>query len=159
MHAIEDLTTFERFAHWLRAPFPVRARTEHRFQWLVDAFVAFVLWIVGTIVAGFFSQALPSLEALAYPTGLFIGWFPIEMWMRYCRMSRETGIAAVLLSAGLLTFFAVFAGWRGVSVLPSAFAILLLLLPVEWMIAKLIFGWRLSSRSGQQTEPRSRSTH
>ncbi len=144
-------STLERFADWVRVPFPVRVGIENRFRWLVDAFIAFVLWIVGALVAGLLAEAMPFLGPLAYPVGLILGWFPVGMWMHYCRVPNKTGIGAILLViAALLASFAFKDGFRGLLFLPLAFAVLGLILPLELAVGRQILGWLPSSSARQR---------
>ena len=128
-----------RFLGWMRSPVPVRTGTETSYRWLLDACVALVLWILGVGIAAACAKSMSFLDPLAYPVGLLIGWFPVGVWIHYCRVSRWTWSAAVLMIASLLIMCAArMGGWV---VLPLAFAVLLLVLPLGLMLGKFVLEW------------------
>ena len=149
---IDDRSVLARFRDWYRLPFPVRVGEENPFQWIADAIVALILWIGGCGIADFCRDASPFLEPIAYSVGLMIGWFPIGMWMHYCRVSRFSVSTATVLISMTLSIRAGSAGMQGLLSLPLAFAILVVVLPCEHLLGKLIIGLLPSSSTRKQRE-------
>ncbi|MEM8672173.1 MAG: hypothetical protein AAGG48_31955 [Planctomycetota bacterium] len=115
----------------------------------MDSLVALLLWIIGTLVAGVVAGNLSFLNPITYLLGLTVGWFPVLMWMFYCRVTRDIGIAPLILIAALLTLLSIQEGWRGLLTLPLAFLVLALILPLELVLGKLVLGWLPSSSTHQ----------
>ena len=138
----------------LRRPVPLRIDTDSAFQWILDSLVAVVLWILGIGVAGMLVPALSFLEQLAYTTALTIGWFPIGMWMHYCRVSSYTGRLTTILILGPLMLAAVGSGNKGVLLVPIALIVLSPVLMAELMIGKRLLELLPASNSRIMTEQR-----
>jgi hypothetical protein len=99
-------------------------------RWVADAVIAFILGIAGILVAGFIREALQFLGAMAYPTALPIGLFPVGIWMHYCGVGRASTRSNVLLVTGLMVLYAFQNGIVGFGLLPASLAVLGIALPV-----------------------------
>jgi len=120
-------------------PVPIRVTTESTFRWIIiDVLVTVVLWILGTGVAGLFLPALSFLDSIAYTTALIIAYFPIGLWMHYCRVSTFTLRHSAILIVGPLTLASIGDGIKGALLVPIA---LLVVFPM--LIAELTIGKRL----------------
>ncbi len=151
----EDRDVLARFRDWYRLPFPVRVGEENPFQWIADTVVALILLLVGCGIADFFHQSSSFLEPIAYSVGLMLGCFPIGMWMHYCRVSQFTPLSATLLISLVLAVRAGAAGLHGLHSLPLAFAVLLVVLPCQHLLGKLVLGWLplSSTRNHRENKP------
>ncbi len=74
------------------------------------------------------------------------------MWIHYCRVTRFTRSTVLLLVSFLLAFKAAAAGMDGLYSLPLACAVLVVALPCEHLLGKLIIGWLPSSSTKKQRE-------
>lgn len=152
---IDDRSVLARFRDWYRLPFPVRVGEENPFQWIADTMVALILLIPGLSVADLFHQSSSFLEPIAYSVGLMIGCFPVGMWMHYCRVSQFTPLSVILLVSLVLALRAGAAGLHALHSLPVAFAVLVIALPCQHLMGKLILGWlpASSTRIQRETKP------
>ena len=102
--------------------------------------VAFTLCIVGFLIACLAREVRLFLGAMAYPTSLAIGLFPAGLWMHYCGAQRRSTQSNTLLLLGMVTFMAYRAGVIGLAQLPLSLILLLVVLPLELLLGKLILG-------------------
>jgi hypothetical protein len=151
---IADRSLVVRMRDWCLQPFPVRVGTANAFQWIADSIVAGMFWIVGCGIADMCRQALWFLEPIAYTVSLTIGWFPIGVWMHYCRVSQFTGSTAISLISVLLAIRAMSAGGQGFLSLLIAIPVLMMVLPCEHLLGKLVLGWLPSSSTREMREQR-----
>lgn len=114
---------------------PVRTKRELPFLWVVDAFVAFFLWLLGVAIAGVVKEAMPFLGPIGYPTGVVIGLFPVGIWASYCGVAHPTPLKVLLILVGLMGAFAI--AWSGFARLPYVFGVFAIVLPLEIMLGKL----------------------
>jgi len=136
----ERSSAWMQFVRWFFEPPPVR-RLPGR-----DAFVAFVVILAGFAIAGLIAELMPFLRSMAYPTGLAIGCFPFALWLNYCQ-SRDFTIRDYL--GVLLSVFAMLVlqnGFKDLLLVPAAIAIIIVTLPLEIAVGKLI----LSSLPGSK---------
>jgi hypothetical protein len=149
---IADRSLMGRMREWYLQPFPVRIGNEHAFQWIVDSIVMVMLWIVGCGIADLCRHALWFLEPTAYTVSLTIGWFPIGMWIHYCRVSQFTGSTAIALISVLLAIRAISAEGQSLFSLLIAIPILMIVLPCEHLLGKFVLGWLPSSSTRELRE-------
>ncbi len=132
-----------------RIPTRRRSANEHPLQWLVDAMFALILIVIGSVFAGMLTAIMPFLGKLAYPTALFISWFPTLLWMHYCRV----GFNGIRTTKPAIIFTAIFYLWvisttviidvieNGTNIIwqiPVSAFIIAIALPIETLIGKLI---------------------
>ena len=145
-----------------RIPNRLRSKMESPFQWFSDAIIAFVLCLFGILLAGAIADVTPFLGESAYPTGLLIAWFPVMLWMHYCRVvqiATDRPILCAILVSVLFFFVAspaviasvMESGPIGLWQMLFALVIILFILPIEaWVAAHLFNCFRQRCKQHQE---------
>ena len=134
----EHRSFWHRVANVLVSPMPVRRTPPREMQWVLDAFVAFGLWLFGIITAGVIDGSLWFLGSLSESTALMIAWYPIVIWIFYCGIAPGSWSSWAPIVVVLLVVEAIQDGARGFVLMPVSAGILAVALPLESLVWKLI---------------------
>lgn len=135
----------------LSLPAPTRRGRARKlpYIWLFDSFVATILCFVGGTIAEYINVIFTAVIGIdMYGTTLLIGWFPLGMWMHYCRVGfanwtyrRTTALIVVLFLFGELQ--QIDGSWIRI---PFGLAVLAIALPLERMLGTIVFSLLPGSR-------------